>query len=124
MWNYYKTKILFKYLKSKRDQALNKDKYESALGYEIIHYLSKYPSKVFSRQELVDEFGLKSPKSLGGHLKAQTIVMKDLGMDINLRHSWFVDWIESVPTWKYWLDPVKAELWLKCVEEFQKNKIK
>ena len=117
MWNYSNTQILFNHLRSKREEALKKGKKDSALGYEIIHFIAQNAGTVYTGQELVEEFGLKSTTSLGAHLKAQTVVMKQLGMDYRSGHTWFVDWKESVPTWSYWLSSPKAEHWLKCMKE-------
>ena len=97
MWNYSNTQILFNHLRSKREEALKKGKKDSALGYEIIHFIAQNAGTVYTGQELVEEFGLKSTTSLGAHLKAQTVVMKQLGMDYRSGHTWFVDWKRKRP---------------------------
>ena len=120
MWNKDQVRVLFEDLRNRRMKAIKKKKVNSALAYEIIHHISLKPGKIFSGSELVDEFSLSSTHSLGGHLKAQTKVMDDLGMDWRVGHTWFVSWDDNSGLCRYWLEESRAKVWAELMKEYQK----
>ena len=114
-WNEKSISHLKKVLREKRDEALKKGKDNSALAFDIIEFLSKNSETKFKSSELVAQFNLKSPHSLGGYLKKQTEVMEDLDFtheEIQGRntHTWFVDWEEGDEC-SYWLGKEKSKMW-------------
>ena len=114
-WNEESISHLKKILREKRDEALKNGKKNKAMAFDIIDFLSKNSETKFTSFDLVAQFNLKGPHSLGNYLHKQTEVMKDLDFtheEIHGRntHAWFVDW-EKGDEFSYWLSKEKSNMW-------------
>ena len=113
-WSKENTCHLKKILKDKREKALRKKNEKGAMAFEIIDFLAGSPDSKYYGPDLANELGLPNTHSIGGHLKAQNAVMKELGYSDREDHGWFIDWEWYADSCNYWLTNIKADYWNNC----------